>query len=221
MSDPQHEIRIWLQGELADMPRGTKGELAKYLGLRNDAITRMANTDPEKETREIKAHEHEAMREFFARRKPPDGAQKTRDVKVAAHVQAGDWAETWEWPDDDKYSVSVPYDPALRDFTLYGAETRGPSMNRRWAEGTIVIFTAAAETLESPAPGKRYVVERRRPGGEAEHTVKLLHRDGDGKLWLVPESDDPRFQAPIPVDNGIEDEEIRIIGRVWYSVNRE
>lgn len=65
MSDPQKEIRSWLQQELASRPHGTKGALAKFLGVRADAITRMANMDPNKETREIRAHELELMRQFF------------------------------------------------------------------------------------------------------------------------------------------------------------
>lgn len=151
----------------------------------------------------------------------PAGQGETRMVTVAAHVQAGDWAETWEWADDDQYSVGIPADEAMRSYTLYGAETRGPSMNRRWPEGTIIVFTSLEETLESPIPGKRYVVERQRAGGEKEHTVKLLHVDDDGKAWLVPESTDPRFQTPIAMDDGIEGEEVRLLGRVWYAVTRE
>lgn len=74
MSDPQHDLRIWLQQELAKRPHGTKGKLAKFIGARPDAITRMANTDPQKETRAIEAHELELMREFFGQ----DGAVPIR-----------------------------------------------------------------------------------------------------------------------------------------------
>lgn len=74
MSDPQHDLRIWLQQELAKRPHGTKGKLAKFIGVRPDAITRMANADPQKETRAIEAHELERMREFFGQ----DGAAPIR-----------------------------------------------------------------------------------------------------------------------------------------------
>ncbi|RWO29613.1 MAG: hypothetical protein EOS10_22490 [Mesorhizobium sp.] len=74
MSDPQHDLRIWLQQELAKRPHGTKGKLAKFIGARPDAITRMANTDSQKETRAIEAHELELMREFFGQ----DGAAPIR-----------------------------------------------------------------------------------------------------------------------------------------------
>jgi SOS-response transcriptional repressor LexA len=149
-------------------------------------------------------------------------ASEFREVVVAAHVQAGYWAETWEWGDDEKYAVMVPNEPELQAFTLYAAETRGPSMNRRYPPGTVVVFTNAAETEEPLEPGKRYVVERKRASGEAEHTVKTLHRDESGSLWLIPESTDPLYQTPISVNDGAADEdEVRIIGRVRWAVSRE
>lgn len=145
-----------------------------------------------------------------------------RMVRVAASVQAGHWAETWEWADDDQYEVAVPDDPLLRSFKLYAAETRGTSMNRRYPEGTVVVFTNVMETEESFQAGRRYVVERLRADGAMEHTIKLLHLDDDGKYWLVPESDDPRWQAPIALDDDLRSgDEARIVGRVRYAVTRE
>ncbi|WP_204339794.1 S24 family peptidase [Rhizobium leguminosarum] len=145
-----------------------------------------------------------------------------RRVTVAAHIQAGVFEETWEWDDQSQYPVYIPDDPEYRPFTLFAGETKGPSMNRRYPERTVLVFTNVEETQEAPIPGKRYIVERRRSSGEAEHTVKLLHVDQDGKFWLVPESDDPRYQAPISVEDGTADEDtVAILGRVVYAVSRE
>ena len=145
-----------------------------------------------------------------------------RPVTVKAAVQAGLWSESSEWPDpDDWYEVAVPRDPAFDGVQLFAAEVRGPSMNRRYAEGSIVVCTAPWEDNESPMPGRRYIVERRRLDGSIETTIKLLHRDPDGGMWLLAESDDPRFQRPIPLEGETEDEEVRVIGRVRYSVSRE
>lgn len=151
-----------------------------------------------------------------------DAPAGLRRIKVAAHIQAGFWAESWEWDEDEQYSVYIPDDPELRPFRLYAAETRGPSMNKRYPERTVLIFTNVQETMEPAIAGKRYIVERRRAGGEAEHTVKLLHIDEDGKHWLLPESDDPRFQTAISIEEGTEDEDtVIIIGRVHYAVAKE
>ena len=145
-----------------------------------------------------------------------------RRVTVAANIQAGLWAEAWEWPESDQYPVYIPDDAEFRPYKLYAAETRGPSMNKRYPERTVLVFTNIQETGEEPVPGKRYIVERRRAGGETEHTVKLLHQDTDGKYWLLPESDDPRFQAPISVEDGTGDHDlVAIVGRVCYAVSKE
>lgn len=149
-------------------------------------------------------------------------APTVRKVTVAAHVQAGVWTETWEWDGADQYDVVIPDDPSLRGVKLFAAEARGPSMNKRYPEGTILVFADINDTGECLQPGKRYIVERIRQTGEREHTVKLLHVDADGKFWLVPESDDIRFQAPISVEEGTGDgDTVAVIGRVCYAVMRE
>lgn len=144
----------------------------------------------------------------------------TRMVKVRASVQAGAWTESNEWPESDWYEVSVPDAEDLRRFPLYAAETRGPSMNKIYPEGTVVVFTAMADRPIDPQPGKRYIVERRRTDGMQEVTIKTLAKDDSGKFWLLPESTDPRFQAPIEI-NGNDGDTVQIIGNVVYSLRRE
>lgn len=146
--------------------------------------------------------------------------REERLITVNGYVQAGHFAETWELDEADQYTVPVPDEPKFRGFELYAAEVRGPSMNRRYPEQSVVIFTHAVETGEDIVPGKRYVIERERADGLREATVKLLWQDEDGKAWLLPESDDPRFQEPIALDGG-EDDTIRIVGRVRFAVVRE
>lgn len=143
----------------------------------------------------------------------------TRTVPVRAHVQAGTWTESTEWPEEDWYEVSVPDADDLHGLQLYAAETRGPSMDKVYPQGTVVVFAA----LRGPAdvqPGKRYIIERQRADGLRESTVKTLARDDAGKYWLMPESTDPRHQAPIQL-NGDENDRIEIRGRVVYSLRRE
>lgn len=205
-----------------------KSMRAVSLAVGSDALIRniMAgkSKSPRAENLEAIARELRTTTLWLLNEEGPEevgGDQQSRVVKVKAHVQAGVFAESWEWDDHDWYEVAVPADDALLGFKLYAAETRGPSMNRRWPEGTVVVFTNVEETKESPVVGKRYIVEREKMGGEREHTVKRLTQDANGKQWLMPESDDPRFQTPIDVEIGVEGETVKIIGRVWYSVVRE
>lgn len=155
-----------------------------------------------------------------AQRQVKSGELEPRMVYVKGYVQAGEWAETWEWGDDEVYSVPVPDDPALRPFELHAAETRGPSMNKRYPEKTVLVFTDLIETGAHLELGRRYIVERERADGMREATVKTLWRDEAGKVWLLPESTDPRYQEPIPIDGG-EDDTVRVVGRVVYAVSRE
>lgn len=87
MSDPQRDIRVWVQAELAKRGHGAKGMLAKHLDVRPDAITRMMNTDPGKETREIRAHELVKMRQFFSDETETDDYLTT--VPLVGYVGAG------------------------------------------------------------------------------------------------------------------------------------
>lgn len=143
-----------------------------------------------------------------------------RMVPVIGNVQAGAWAESYEWEESDRYELSIPIlDPELREVRLFAAVTRGPSMNRRYPEGTIVVFTDDRFADTVPTPGKRYIVERIRRDGMREATIKQLWQDADGTQWLLPDSDDPRFQEPIPL-TGKEGEQIHIIGTVVYAIVR-
>lgn len=143
-----------------------------------------------------------------------------RTVQVRGQVEAGAWSEAFEWEESQCYDVAIPDDPALRPYAIYGAETRGPSMNRRYPEGTVIVFTHMIETQETVRVGSRYVVEREGPDGLREATVKTLWKDEEESFWLLPDSDDPRHQQPIAL-NGDDGDTIRIIGRVVYSVHKE
>lgn len=146
---------------------------------------------------------------------------RTRGVPVVGWVQAGDWAESHVWQDESqRYTVAIPHDPEYDAVLLTGVETRGPSMNRRYPEGTVLVYANIFDTRERLANGKRYIVERVRADGLRETTVKQLVLTETGEAWMMPESTDPHHQQPIPI-NGGEGDEIRVLGRVVYSVQRE
>lgn len=143
-----------------------------------------------------------------------------RMVGVIGAVQAGSWAETWEFPQEGRELVPVPDDRKYRSTTLAAVETRGNSMDRRYPPGTLLVFADYRERPERLKEGRRYIVERERADGRREATVKKLWKDDSGKFWLLPESNDPKHQAPIPID-GTAGETVRILGRVVYAVHRE
>ena len=203
-------------------------ELMRERGLSRDEVAEAVDAHPITISKLIsgKTPLSSAWLEKFSRlfEVPPEqiiaAAPSVRIVKVRAFVQAGHWAESNDWPQDEWYDVAIPQDAALANMSLFGAETRGPSMNKRYPERTVLVHTSQVETGEGLAIGKRYIVERERPDGTRETTVKTLSRDEDGKLWLVPESTDPRFQTAIPLDEDL-DAVVRVVGRVLFSVQRE
>jgi len=70
MKDLREQQRIWLSEKLAARGHGSRGELAKHLNVRNDAITRMTNSEAGKENREISLQELMGMASFFGESPP-------------------------------------------------------------------------------------------------------------------------------------------------------
>jgi transcriptional regulator with XRE-family HTH domain len=127
-------------------------------------------------------------------------------VIVCGHIQAGEWREALEWPEDSHYSVMIADDRYQAD-DLMGLEVRGDSMNKFYIDGTIIICRAFDPLLEMPPVGKNVVTQRCQPSGLIEATVKRLEIDDHGKGWLVPYSDNASHQ-PIPFgpnDDGEDD----------------
>jgi transcriptional regulator with XRE-family HTH domain len=146
-------------------------------------------------------------------------AEGMRRVRVLGAIQAGAWGEHHEWPEEDRYDVMLPDDPALRGLQLYAGEIAGPSMNLRYQEGTVVIFSRVVADAEIKE-GRRYHVRQTRADGQTEETIKTLVKGEDGRFWLRPESTHPDFQEWIPLD-GRPGGTIEVLGRVRYAVQRE
>lgn len=148
-----------------------------------------------------------------------------RSVPVVGAVQAGQWAEALEWPPSDRYEVIVPGDPAFAGFPVTAVEVRGPSMNRVYPEGTVLICVGAVYLADYAFnTGDRVVVHRRDRTGLLEATVKEYVLDDTSHAWLWPRSDDPNFQQPWRVPDGDPDddsEDLRITALVIGSYRPE
>lgn len=80
----QDAMRTWISDKLAEKGHGARSRLAAHLGhTRPDAITRMLNQKPGKESRVIRAEEWERIKEFFG--EDPDGAPDVQDLLDAYH----------------------------------------------------------------------------------------------------------------------------------------
>lgn len=140
------------------------------------------------------------------------------EVPVIGAVQAGAWMEAYQLPKEDWTYMTLPSDPRYPGIPRYGLKNEGPSMNKRLEPGGTWVFVRYEDIRQEPQAGQYVVAERVRRDGLVEATCKRLAADGAGKLWLWPESTDPRHQAPLALDGDQETAEIRLIGRVTRIV---
>lgn len=205
----------WLKDEL-EKPGRSQSALARFLGLGHPSIVnRMVAGE-----RQIKATEADKIRAYLdATSKDPATlstagqlAQKVSYVTVQGTVEAGSWR-------DLSYAVAFPEEliapKSIVDTGAYALKVAGPSMNNHYADGSYVIvqpWQGGAMPI-----GKHVIVERERPDGLVETTVKELRRGEGGDLELWPKSSSPAHQTPIPYDRA-DEILVRVIGVVVWSL---
>lgn len=134
-------------------------------------------------------------------------------IEVKGSVEAGVLKEAIEWADDDRYTINVPLGKIYKSVKPFALEVRGPSMNKVFPDGSVIVCASMYNLGEEPKDGKKYVIQRNVDGSLYEATVKTLRIDENGDGWLWPESTDPNYQTPEKI-NGNEGEEIVILARV-------
>ncbi len=135
--------------------------------------------------------------------------QLGRRIPVLGDVEAGAWREARQVEFDfaadfdpreleDRGIETIPMDvPGYERATLFGLRVRGPSMNREYPDGRVVIVAPAAEA--GVRDGDHVIVQRNR-SGLVETTIKELVVDKDGRAQLWPRSDHPDHQKAIPLN---------------------
>lgn len=209
----------WLAKRLDELAPGGKSRtgLARALGIPPSRISEILNG-----SRKVKASEVRPIATYLewpeatvlayavgatpmrpARRGSKNKGISLRAASVVGAVQAGQWAEALEWPPSERYEVIVPGDPAFAGLPVTALEVRGPSMNRIYPAGTVLICVGAVY-LSGYAfgTGDRVIVQRRDRTGLLEATVKEYVLDEGNHAWLWPRSDDPNFQQPWRVPDG-------------------
>lgn len=111
---------------LAERGHGAKGALAKHLKVRADAITRMMNLDPDRETREIRAHELVLMESFFGSNVLDTLVPRPQMIPIVSWVSAGHLLRD----DVSQLSEKTIRIPDLPKGDWIALEVVGDSMNR-------------------------------------------------------------------------------------------
>lgn len=121
-----------------------------------------------------------------------------RSITVLGTVQAGSWVDAIEWPEDERYSISVPLiDAVYQD--AYGLVVRGDSMDQIYPDGSIIFAVDIYRYKEKLVNKDIVICERSDSAGHVEATVKELIFDPSGIAWLWPRSSSPQHQQPIQV----------------------
>jgi phage repressor protein C with HTH and peptisase S24 domain len=135
---------------------------------------------------------------------------------VNGSVEAGAWRVSEHWNDERAFVIEgmpCPIPGAKR----FGLVVVGMSMNEFYEPGTVLDCVSIFKGGVEPKSGDHVIVERVRPDGLRELTVKE-YRMEDGGYRLVPRSTKPEFQPieyPGPdVDQPAESERVEVIGFV-------
>lgn len=138
---------------------------------------------------------------------------RTSTALVVGDIGAGVWHETSTFTranlksaDEMDTSETVPVIP-LPEFHAkehYAVRVVGPSVNRAIGDGEYAIFIPLEQTSGQIPENALVIVERNRHG-LYECTIKRFRRTPSGPM-LCPDSDDPRYQAPITLNESLDHE---------------
>lgn len=132
-------------------------------------------------------------------------------LPVKGEVRAGAWLELDD-TEQDCGTVPVVRNARFDHAPQFALRVNGESVNKVARSGEYLIIASWPELGRELQDGDLVVVRRQR-AMTYETTVKRARKGKNGvELW--PESNDPRHQHPIQLDDGSREVEVRIIGLV-------
>jgi len=219
MIDQRKIFAEWLDQQLIKMGRGSKGKLAEFLNVRADAITRMLNTGPGKEAREVKADELLKMGDFFGEL-PPGVASVVKPelrlvesrmvpVPVIGKTEAGSFREVDGLDQSEQVFISLAPDDRFPGARQMAFDVEGDSMNalkpRPIFPGDRAVGVAYEDVAHEATlrDGMIVVVERTRDGGHTrEWSIKQVEIYAD-RVEFHPRSTNAKHK-PIVIARDME-----------------
>lgn len=130
-------------------------------------------------------------------------------IFVVGEVQAGVWREAMEESPDVRHYIETPEDPRYPGVRRFALRVKGQSMGDVFPDGSVIICVKLMDIGRQPLDGEYVIVQRVRPDGLTEATVKqYVLKDGEVYLW--PRSQQPDYQQPLKLTPDGENEEILI-----------
>lgn len=136
--------------------------------------------------------------------RPQDGVTT---IPVYGEAAGGVWRAGEDMPLDDKFAYSVSAVATFPVDAQYSRKVIGNSVSRHVRDGEYGIFVHFDRFPGGVRKGHVVDVQRVR-AGLREHTVKVYHN----KSTLVGDSADGEGGEMLPLANGEDDEEVRIMG---------
>jgi SOS-response transcriptional repressor LexA len=119
-----------------------------------------------------------------------DVEQSNDQLHVNGSVAAGVWRESEHWNDERRFVIHLP--SPFPNAKRFGVVVEGLSMNQVYEPGSVLDCISIFADGVKPSNGDHVIVERTRPDGLRELTVKEYQEDG-GRYLLVPRSTRPEF----------------------------
>lgn len=204
--------------ELRELRGWSQDDLAEKVGTTNQQIGRLENGE-----RKLSLDWMERLAKPLRVAIPEliDISGQMKIIRLIGNVQAGIFQMPLEEQPYDGEWISIPLDDGIMKCRPYALKVMGPSMNRVYAEGTVLVCCHLEDLQEEPISGKRYIIEDQNEFGQVEVTVKEFVIDENGRPWAWPRSSDPAWQEPVALDVGKRGHTIRVRARVVYSMRQE
>lgn len=146
----------------------------------------------------------------------PSDFEASEKLIVGAPVAAG----VWRKPTDDYATMEIDTLPPVSNARRLGFVVEGQSMDLHYAPGTVLDCISIHTNGVEPSEGDHVIVERLKPDGLRELTVKEVSIR-DGVFFLVPKSTRSEFKEMrigTPDADAIDGDEIRVIAFVVGNI---
>lgn len=150
------------------------------------------------------------------------GATQEIEASPVLHVGASVAAGVWKEAVADAEILEIDTPPPVQNVKRFGYRVEGRSMDLVYEPGTVLDCISIFTNGVAPRTGDHVIVERRKPDGLRELTVKE-YCVRDGKHYLLPRSTQPEFQSEMEIgapseDMSEYDEHIQVIAFVVSSI---